>query len=642
MRQTPSRPALGRVLKLAGSALLLTSALPALAQITPKPPESLAGVSRPEPSNLRDFVADRTLATALGKALFWDMQMGSDGATACASCHFHAGADSRSKNQLSPGLNRSPNADTTFQAGGPNTQLKASDFPFHQFANPDDRNSAMTRNVNDVVGSQGVFREQFTAVVTGQRAEARQLTWDTIFNVDGQVTRQVTPRNSPSVINAVFNLRNFWDGRAQTIFNGVNPWGKRDSSARVYRNVSTLNLLGGTSTKVTPVSVEIDNASLASQASGPPLSAAEMSAAGRGFPDIGRKMLSLRPLAGQQVASDDSLLASYRAGTGDGLSSANYAELIKTAFRPEWWNGKQSVTVNGKTYSQMEANFSLFMGLAIQLYETTLVSDRSPFDRYVEGSSSAMTPQQAMGMGLFWGKGKCVNCHGGAEFTNASIRRRLISDRMSSMVMGDNNRAVYDEGFYNISITPTTEDLGVGANDPFGNPLSFSGVAKQSLLKFNYLEKALANVLVTPLSRIAVGGAFKTPGLRNVELTAPYFHNGGVATLEQVVEFYNRGGNFAYVNRTNLDADIQPLGLSDTEKAALVAFMRALTDERVRTHAAPFDHPQLFIANGHTGTSATVTGDGSGRAATEWLNLGAVGRGGYSASSIPLNFLGQK
>ena len=639
MRLTPTRPAPRRALRLAGSALLMAAAFPALAQTAPRPPESLAGVSRPEPSNLSDFVVNKAVATALGKALFWDMQMGSDGTTACASCHFHAGADSRSKNQLSPGLNRSPSPDTSFQAGGPNTQLKASDFPFHQFANPDDRNSAMTRNVNDVVGSQGVFKEQFSAVVVGQRAEARQLTWDAIFNVGSDVTRQVTPRNTPSIINAVFNLRNFWDGRAQTIFNGVNPWGKRDGSARVYRNVSTISLLGGTSSKVTPVSVEIDNASLASQASGPPLSTAEMSATGRAFPDIGRKMLSLRPLAGQQVASDDSVLASYRAGTGDGLSTASYTDLVKTAFRSEWWNGKQSVTVNGKSYSQMEANFSLFMGLAIQLYEATLVSDRTPFDKYVEGNGSAMTAQQAMGMGLFWGKGKCANCHGGAEFTNASIRRRLITDRMSSMIMGDGGRAVYDEGFYNISVTPTAEDVGVGGTDPFGNPLSFSGVAKQSLLKFQYLENGLANVLVTPLSRIAVQGAFKTPGLRNVELTAPYFHHGGVATLEQVVEFYNRGGNFAAANRANLDADIQPIGLNSTEKAALVAFLKALTDERVRTHAAPFDHPQLFVANGHKGTSSAVTGDGTGRAATDWITVDAVGRAGYASTRVPPNFL---
>jgi len=285
-------------------------------------------------------------------------------------------------------------------------------------------------------------------------------------------------------------------------------------------------------------------------------------------------MLSLRPLSGQQVASDDSLLASYRASSGDGLNKASYAELIKTAFRSEWWNGTQTVSINGKSYSQAEANFSLFFGLAVQMYEATLVSDKTPFDSYAEGNGSALTSQQAMGLGLFWGKGKCANCHGGAEFTNASIRRKLITDRMSFMVMGDGNRAVYDEGFYNISVTRTAEDLGVGGKDPFGNPLSFSGVAKQSLLKFNYLENPLSNLLITPLTPISVNGSFKTPGLRK--------------------------------------------------------------------HAAPFDHPQLFIANGHQGDTSAVSRDSSGRAQDAWQVLGAVGRNGYAAGSIPQNFLGLK
>ena len=116
--------------------------------------------------------------------------------------------------------------------------------------------------------------------------------------------------------------------------------------------------------------------------------------------------------------------------------------------------------------------------------------------------------------------------------------------------------------------------------------------------------------------RVAVDGAFKTPSLRNVELTAPYFHNGGQATLEQVVAFYNRGGDFPRENRENLDADIVPLGLTEPERATLVAFMRALTDERVRRDQAPFDHPELSLSNGRDRDGAR-------------LLLPAVGRGGY-------------
>ncbi len=74
-------------------------------------PGDLRAVTVPTPPNLDDFVRDPAMARALGKALFWDMQVGSDGVQACASCHFRAGADPRSKNQVSPGLKRVPDAD---------------------------------------------------------------------------------------------------------------------------------------------------------------------------------------------------------------------------------------------------------------------------------------------------------------------------------------------------------------------------------------------------------------------------------------------------------------------------------------------------------------------------------------------------
>ena len=554
-------------------AALTTLASVAQAQNAPSPPSSLAKASRPEPSNLGEFVSNKSAAIALGKALFWDGRLGSDGKTGCASCHFHAGADPRSKNQLSPGPNKS-----TFAFGGPNYQFKASDFPLHQFANPDDRNSAVVRSLSAVASSQGVFREQHNAILKGQPADARQVVYDPVFHVGTSNTRRVEPRNTPSVINAVFNLRNFWDGRAQTIYNGVNPWGKRDGSAKVYRSLLPWNPLNLPNISL-PTSVTLNDSSLASQASGPPLSDFEMSAAGRTFPELGRKMYALRPLAGQAVAADDSVLGSRRHATGDGLAAANYAEMVKSAFKPEWWNGNVQVSVNGKSYQQMEANFSLFFGLALQLYQATLVSDQTPFDKYLEGNSAALTVQQQQGFAVFMGKGKCINCHGGAALTNASIHRKLITERMTNMPMGNGGNAVYDEGYYNIGVTRTADDVGVGGRDPFGNPLSFSGLAKEKGAFFYSYELAFANVTVFPSTRIAVNGAFKTPGLRNVALTAPYFHNGGAATLEQVVEFYNRGGNFAQNNIADLDADIQPLGMTAAEKAALVAFLKSLTDD---------------------------------------------------------------
>ncbi len=123
-------------------------------------PGDLRAVPVPTPSGLNDIVRDPAMARALGKALFWDMQVGSDGVQACASCHFRAGADPRSKNQLSPGLKHMPAVDLLFSNGrGPNHQLTATDFPFTRLATPNVRGALDgATDSNDVVSSQGIHR----------------------------------------------------------------------------------------------------------------------------------------------------------------------------------------------------------------------------------------------------------------------------------------------------------------------------------------------------------------------------------------------------------------------------------------------------------------------------------------------------
>jgi cytochrome c peroxidase len=282
----------------------------------------------------------------------------------------------------------------------------------------------------------------------------------------------------------------------------------------------------------------------------------------------------------------------------------------------------------------MDYNFSLFFGLAIQLYESTLISDDSPFDKFMEGNSNALTVQQKKGMDLFEGKAGCFECHNGAAFTAASVNH-VQDERIDHLTVGNGGEAVYDNGFNNIGVRPTWEDLGLGAKDPFGHPLSESRLAQQGL--FESLLNATPNDTVGADEKIAADGAFKTPGLRNVELTGPYFHNGGQLTLRQVVDFYNRGGDFFENNIDNVDADIHKLGLSEEEKTSLVAFLLSLTDERVRYERAPFDHPQLFITNGHPGDQNAVTNDGTGQATTTLIELPAVGANG---TTVPRpNFL---
>src|SRR3954453_22043433 len=119
-----------------------------------RPLSQLAVPASPE---LEQFVRDTTSLERLGKALFWDMQAGSDGRTACASCHYSGGADNRSRNEVNP-------RGGTFQVKNPNEDLTTGDFPFHKLADPNDRNSAVLSDSANVSGSQGVLPSVFDGV----------------------------------------------------------------------------------------------------------------------------------------------------------------------------------------------------------------------------------------------------------------------------------------------------------------------------------------------------------------------------------------------------------------------------------------------------------------------------------------------
>jgi cytochrome c peroxidase len=421
-------------------------------------------------------------------------------------------------------------------------------------------------------------------------------------------------------------------------------------------------LVADTAGGLRAVRVSLPHSSLASQAVGPPLSHFEMSAEGRTFGDIGRKLgaktgkrvLALRPLAKQVVAGDDSALGRLSRFPSPGLSPT-YRQMVQAAFHPKWWSSpvvtrveadgsltflnRPSGAQNSDEYTLDEFNFSLFFGIAVQMYQATLVSDDTPVDRHLAGDAAALTAAQKRGLGLFQNKAGCVSCHGGPELTNASVRN-VVNQRLERMALADGKPAVYDNGFYNIGVRPTVEDLGLGGLDPFNNPLSDTRLA----LRGSFFDPNLFPALA-PGERAAVDGSFKTPGLRNVALTAPYFHNGGQLTLLQVVEFYNRGGDrrgpngndttgFG-VNGSNLHPDVHPLGLTSTEKTDLVAFLEALTDERVRYRRAPFDHPQLFVPNGHpwdpADPAAVLTDPATGDARDQFVEVPAVGRGGGAA-----------
>ena len=265
--------------------------------------QPLSAFTVPQPVFLSNFVLNQTAAIQLGKALFWDMQVGSDGVQACATCHFHAGADSRFRNQMNPDI---LGGSVTFSPpDGPNSTLTQANFPFFKPVDPD-TDAPLARPFNhDVTSSQGVRLTQFVDIQLGSAVDISTPLIDPIWNLNLRGNRvnvrRVEPRNTPTVINAAFNFANFWDGRANNIFNGVNPFGPADANARVFVN----NGAG-----LTPAAVRLENASLASQAVGPPTSDFEMSSRGRTWPKIGKKMLSLPPLAKQAVHPRDSVLGS--------------------------------------------------------------------------------------------------------------------------------------------------------------------------------------------------------------------------------------------------------------------------------------------------------------------------------------------
>src|SRR2546426_335730 len=220
-----------------------------------KAPPSLKTVSVPRPAHLGDFVKDNNAAIRLGKAFFWDMQTGGDGFVACATCHFKAGTDNRIKNTLNPGANG------RFEKGAPNSTLVAADFPFHKLSNPDNRASRVISDSDDIVGAQGVIKANFNGINVGSAVDSSTPVADAVFHVGDQNVRQSTGRNTPTMINAVFNFKNFWDGRANHFFNGVSPFGPRDPNAHI---------LVDDGHGLTPQTISLENSSLASQAVGPP------------------------------------------------------------------------------------------------------------------------------------------------------------------------------------------------------------------------------------------------------------------------------------------------------------------------------------------------------------------------------------
>jgi cytochrome c peroxidase len=182
---------------------------------------------------------------------------------------------------------------------------------------------------------------------------------------------------------------------------------------------------------------------------------------------------------------------------------------------------------------------------ALAGFERTLVFDDSPLDRYMDGELAALDAAQQHGLTLFLGKANCIRCHRGPNLT--------------------------DNQFHNLAVP----DDAIVDNPKILAAIRFDA-QRMGLPDWAQLTRDPGRELVTknPADR----GKFRTMGLRNIESSPPYMHNGALATLADVVAFYDRGGG----DDAHKSPLLEPLGLSESERGDLVAFLRALTGTQRR------------------------------------------------------------
>jgi len=182
---------------------------------------------------------------------------------------------------------------------------------------------------------------------------------------------------------------------------------------------------------------------------------------------------------------------------------------------------------------------------ALAAFLKTITSRNAPIDRYLKGDTAALSVEAREGLTLFQGKAGCVQCHGGS----------LISDQKFHALGVPGNPAIFANPLRHITFRRFFRTLGAPNAENYREDPGLYGVTKEK----------------------ADWGKFRTPSLREVSRTAPYMHNGSLATLEEVVAFYDRGGG----PHRNKDPLLKPLGLTAAETRALVEFLKSLSGDPV-------------------------------------------------------------
>ncbi|MBS0198203.1 MAG: hypothetical protein JSR77_15730 [Planctomycetes bacterium] len=313
---------------------------------------------------------------------------------------------------------------------------------------------------------------------------------DTVFALNPQITGRAANVN----INAAFAPALFWDGGATGQF--------RDPQTG---QIAIAN--GG---------------ALESQSVAPLLNNVEMAHAGYDWNAIVTKLNRVNPLdlATTLPADVAAVLASH----------PDYPELFRQAF------GDSNISARR-------------IAFAIATYERTLIADRTPYDRFIAGDTTALTPGQQQGLQAMTAS-NCRACHAGDLFT--------------------------DQTFRNIGLRPVAEDT--GRQVVTGNP--------------------------------ANRGQFKVPSLRNVGLKRTFMHNGQFTSIPQVLGFYARAPGSPPQNPDNQDPIMRNVNVPPQAAQVIGDFLaNGLTDPRVRDQTFPFDHPTLFV--NRPGNQITIVGGGS-------------------------------
>ncbi len=239
------------------------------------------------------------------------------------------------------------------------------------------------------------------------------------------------------------------------------------------------------------------------------------------------------------------LLGDHPIEMGMGGREAEIADLLR--------NDQRYRELADEAFPNDENPYSLLNAVrAIGAFVRSIVSFNSPYDRYLGGDANAMSEEAKRGMELFFSERvECFHCHGGFNFTDSTTHASSNVD----------NVGFHNTGLYNLNSDGAYPAENTGLFDMTGKRRDM--------------------------------GRFKAPSLRNIEFTAPYMHDGSIATLEDVIAHYERGGRLLENGQNSGDGKLNPyksefvigFEITEAERAELLAFLHSLSDDTVRSNS---------------------------------------------------------